>query len=185
MAVRIRLRRMGAKKQPTFRLVVADSRSPRDGRFIETIGFYNPRAEPAEIRIDREKALHWLNDGAVPSDSARSLLSKTGIWQEFRTGEAPEPRPTPATPAERTAPEPGVEEAPDEVATEIESTEEGESDHDEGAEEGDDSGGDAAPGEATEAAQPATDAAHTAESPVETEAEEDAETGDEPAAEEK
>ena len=83
MAVRIRLRRMGAKKQAFYRVVVADSRSPRDGRFLDTIGTYNPRTEPAEIRIDREKALAWLEKGAEPTDSARSLLSKTGIWQEF------------------------------------------------------------------------------------------------------
>lgn len=89
MAVRIRLRRMGAKKQAFYRVVVADSRSPRDGRFLDTIGTYNPRTEPAEIRIDREKALAWLEKGAEPTDSARSLLSKAGIWQRFRTGEWP------------------------------------------------------------------------------------------------
>lgn len=89
MAVRIRLRRMGAKKQPFYRVVVADSRSPRDGRFLDTIGTYNPRTEPAEIRIDREKALAWLEKGAEPTDSARSLLSKAGIWQRFRTGKWP------------------------------------------------------------------------------------------------
>ena len=89
MSVRIRLRRMGAKKQPYYRVVVADSRSPRDGRFLDTIGTYNPRTEPAEIRIDREKALAWLENGAEPTDSARSLLSKLGIWQRFRTGEWP------------------------------------------------------------------------------------------------
>jgi small subunit ribosomal protein S16 len=89
MSVRIRLRRMGARKQPYYRVVVADSRSPRDGRFLDTIGTYNPRTEPAEIRIDREKALAWLENGAEPTDSARSLLSKLGIWQRFRTGEWP------------------------------------------------------------------------------------------------
>lgn len=117
MAVRIRLRRMGAKKQPFYRVVVADSRSPRDGRFLDTIGTFNPRS--SDIRIDREKALRWLEDGADPTDSARSLLSKAGIWQEFRTGVAPEPRPTPAEPAE-TVPEPVVESATEEVETEIE-----------------------------------------------------------------
>ncbi len=89
MAVRIRLRRMGAKKQPVYRVVVADSRSPRDGRFLDTIGTYNPRTEPVEIRIDRDKALAWLEKGAEPTDTARSLLSKVGIWQRFRTGEWP------------------------------------------------------------------------------------------------
>ena len=129
MAVRIRLRRMGTKKKPFYRVVVADSRSPRDGRFLDTIGTYDPRTEPAAIRIDHDKAMKWLADGADPTDSARSLLSQAGIWQEFKTGVAPEPRaetplpaeprPTPATPAERTAPEPEVEPAP-ESAEEIE-----------------------------------------------------------------
>ena len=85
MSVRIRLRRMGARKQPFYRVVVADSRSPRDGRFLDTIGTYNPRTEPAEIRIDREKALAWLEKGAEPTDTARSLLSRVGIWQRFRS----------------------------------------------------------------------------------------------------
>ena len=89
MSVRIRLRRMGARKQPFYRVVVADSRSPRDGRFLDTIGTYNPRTEPAEIRIDRDKALAWLESGAEPTDTARSLLSQVGIWQRFRTGEWP------------------------------------------------------------------------------------------------
>lgn len=89
MAVRIRLRRMGARKQPVYRVVVADSRSPRDGRFLDTIGTYNPRTEPVQIRIDRDKALAWLEKGAEPTDSARSLLSQVGIWQRFRTGEWP------------------------------------------------------------------------------------------------
>ena len=89
MAVRIRLRRMGARKQPVYRVVVADSRSPRDGRFLDTIGIYNPRTEPVEIRIDRDKALAWLEKGAEPTDTARSLLSQVGIWQRFRTGEWP------------------------------------------------------------------------------------------------
>ncbi|HUP01378.1 MAG TPA: 30S ribosomal protein S16 [Gemmatimonadota bacterium] len=102
MAVRIRLRRMGAKRQPFFRVVVADSRSPRDGRFLDTIGTYDPRAEPAAIRIDREKALEWLRNGAEPTDSARSLLSQAGIWQSFR-GAAPEGEATGA-PEEEAAP---------------------------------------------------------------------------------
>ena len=89
MSVRIRLRRMGAKKQPFYRVVVADSRSPRDGRFLDTIGTYNPRSQPVAIDIDREKTLKWLEKGALPTDSARSLLSQAGIWQEFKTG-APE-----------------------------------------------------------------------------------------------
>jgi len=90
VSVRIRLRRMGAKKQPFYRVVVADSRSPRDGRFLDTIGTYNPRAEPVAIDLDREKTLRWLEEGALPTDSARSLLSQAGIWQEFKTGARPE-----------------------------------------------------------------------------------------------
>jgi small subunit ribosomal protein S16 len=83
MAVRIRLKRMGAKKKPFYRIVVADSRSPRDGRFIETIGTYNPLTEPAEIKIDEERALKWLQNGAKPSDTVRNLLSKQGILEKF------------------------------------------------------------------------------------------------------
>lgn len=83
MAVRIRLRRMGAKKAPFFRLVVADSRSPRDGRFIEEIGYYDPTKDPAVVNIAEEKALEWLRKGAQPSDTARSLLSQAGIMKKF------------------------------------------------------------------------------------------------------
>lgn len=79
MAVKIRLRRMGAKKAPFYRVVVADSRSPRDGKFIEEIGYYNPISEPAEIKIDAEKAKKWLSNGAQPSDTVKSLLKKSGI----------------------------------------------------------------------------------------------------------
>lgn len=79
MAVRIRLKRMGAKKAPFYRLVVADSRSPRDGRFIEEIGTYNPLTQPAQVNIDEEKAIKWLQTGAKPSDTVRNLFSKAGI----------------------------------------------------------------------------------------------------------
>ncbi|MBQ1342348.1 MAG: 30S ribosomal protein S16 [Erysipelotrichaceae bacterium] len=81
--VKLRLKRMGAKKQPSYRIVAADSRAPRDGRFIEIIGFYNPRSNPVEIKIDEEKALKWLNNGAQPSDTVRSILSKEGIMKKF------------------------------------------------------------------------------------------------------
>ncbi|NMB17436.1 MAG: 30S ribosomal protein S16 [Firmicutes bacterium] len=84
MAVRIRLRRMGAKKQPFYRLVVADSRSPRDGRFIESLGYYNPISEPVEIQVDEDKALDWLRKGAQPSDSARRLLKQVGVMDKFQ-----------------------------------------------------------------------------------------------------
>lgn len=83
MAVKLRLKRMGAKKRPFYRIVAADSRSPRDGRFIETVGTYNPIVEPAEIKIDEEKAIKWLNDGALPTDTVRNLLSKAGIMKKF------------------------------------------------------------------------------------------------------
>ncbi|MCL5038409.1 MAG: 30S ribosomal protein S16 [Firmicutes bacterium] len=83
MAVRIRLRRMGAKKSPTYRLVVADSRSPRDGRFIEEIGFYNPTTDPADIKVEEEKAIRWLSQGAKPSETVRYLLTSTGVLQKY------------------------------------------------------------------------------------------------------
>ena len=79
MAVKIRLRRMGQKKAPFYRVVVADSRYPRDGRFIEEIGYYNPITEPAEIKIDADKAKKWLANGAQPTDTVKSLLKKNGI----------------------------------------------------------------------------------------------------------
>ncbi|MCX7715279.1 MAG: 30S ribosomal protein S16 [Clostridia bacterium] len=79
MAVKIRLRRMGAKKAPFYRVVVADSRYPRDGRFIEEIGTYNPLTDPATINIDSEKAKKWIGNGAQPTDTVRALLKKSGI----------------------------------------------------------------------------------------------------------
>ena len=79
MAVKIRLRRMGAKKAPFYRVIVADSRSPRDGRFIEEIGYYNPLTEPADIKIDAEKAKKWIANGAQPTETVKSLLKKSGI----------------------------------------------------------------------------------------------------------
>ena len=83
MAVRIRLSRQGRKKAPFYRLVVADSRSPRDGRFIELIGTYNPMTEPAAVTINEDRALYWRGVGAQPSDTARGLLKKQGIWEKF------------------------------------------------------------------------------------------------------
>ena len=79
MAVKIRLKRMGMKKMPFYRVVVADERAPRDGRFIEEIGYYNPMTEPATIKIDAEKAQAWLKNGAQPTDTARTLLKKSGV----------------------------------------------------------------------------------------------------------
>ena len=83
MAVKLRLKRMGAKKRPYYRIVAADSRSPRDGRFIETVGTYNPITEPAELKIDEELAIKWLSVGAIPTDTVRALLSKQGVLKKF------------------------------------------------------------------------------------------------------
>ena len=79
MAVKIRLKRLGSKKNPFYRVVVADERSPRDGKFIEEIGYYNPLTNPAEIKIDSEKATKWINNGAQPTETVRTLLKKTEI----------------------------------------------------------------------------------------------------------
>ena len=79
--VKIRLRRMGAKKAPFYRIVVADSRYPRDGRFIEEIGYYNPLTNPVEIKIDSEKATKWISNGAQPTETVKSLLKKAGITE--------------------------------------------------------------------------------------------------------
>jgi small subunit ribosomal protein S16 len=83
MAVRIRLRRMGRKKKPFYRIIAADQRAPRDGRFIDTLGYYNPLAKPHLIEINEEKALKWLNEGAQPSDTVKSLFSEKGIMHKF------------------------------------------------------------------------------------------------------
>jgi len=83
MAVKLRLTRMGAKKNPIYRIVASDSRSPRDGKYIELIGNYNPNTEPATLKVNNEVALKWLNNGAIPTDTVRSLLSKAGVMKEF------------------------------------------------------------------------------------------------------
>ena len=83
MAVKLRLKRGGSKQRPFYRIVAADARSPRDGRFIETIGTYNPIPQTYEVTIDEEKALSWLNNGAQPTDSVRSLLSQKGIMAKY------------------------------------------------------------------------------------------------------
>ena len=101
MAVKLRLMRMGKKKQPTYRVVAADSRSPRDGRFIELIGRYDPRQEPSVVEIKNDRALHWLQVGAQPTAQVKKLLEISGAWAEFRVakgeirsvGEAPPPAP--------------------------------------------------------------------------------------------
>lgn len=83
MAVKLRLMRMGAKKKPFYRIVVADSRSPRDGRFIEVVGTYNPLVSPAETKINEELAMKWLRNGAAPTDTVRNIFSKAGIMSKF------------------------------------------------------------------------------------------------------
>ena len=89
MAVKLRLVRMGKKKQPTYRVVAADSRSPRNGRFIEIVGTYEPRGEPSRIQIDDDRALHWLSQGAQPTETVEKLLKITGTWDAFKAGRAP------------------------------------------------------------------------------------------------
>ncbi len=83
MAVKLRLKRGGSKQRPFYRIVASDARSPRDGRFIDTIGVYNPIPTEYEVNIDEEKALYWLNNGAQPTDTVRSLLSKKGIMAKY------------------------------------------------------------------------------------------------------
>ncbi len=84
MAVKIRLTRLGKKKQPTYRVVVMDSRKTRDGQYIEQLGFYDPRQEPSLIQIDNERALHWLTTGAQPTERAKKLLEISGAWTQFK-----------------------------------------------------------------------------------------------------
>jgi small subunit ribosomal protein S16 len=114
--VRIRLRRVGAKRQPSYRIVVANSESPRDGRFIEVIGHYNPRTDPPTIEMKEDRALYWLSVGAQPSDPVRRMIDKRGLFErvaEYRaTGvvpPAPEAIETPAKPARRKAGKPKAE----------------------------------------------------------------------------
>ncbi len=90
MAVRLRLMRTGKKKQPSYRIVAADARSPRDGRFIEIVGTYNPRTEPSEIRVDSAKAVGWLRNGAQPSERVKKLLEVSGAWADFESGKTKE-----------------------------------------------------------------------------------------------
>ncbi|MHB1987143.1 MAG: 30S ribosomal protein S16 [Acidimicrobiales bacterium] len=104
MSVKLRLMRVGKKKQPTYRIVAADSRSPRDGRFIEIVGTYAPRSDPSEINVKSEKALEWLAKGAQPTETVRKLFQISGVWSEFESSKPPKPASTrtrtrPARPA--------------------------------------------------------------------------------------
>jgi small subunit ribosomal protein S16 len=89
MAVKLRLRREGAKKAPHYRIVAADSRAPRDGRFIEILGEYHPMDQPSTIKINGERALYWLRHGAQPTDQVKKLLRIEGVWEEFKPGDKP------------------------------------------------------------------------------------------------
>ena len=95
--VKLRLMRMGKKKQPTYRVVAADSRSPRDGRFIEILGHYDPRRDPSVIVVDNDKAVAWLEQGAQPTETVAKLLKISGAWDQFKTGvKTPSAEPSPA-----------------------------------------------------------------------------------------
>lgn len=96
MAVRIRLKRMGARNQPFYRIVVADARAARDGRYVEAIGYYNPLREPAEIRVDAERAILWLSRGAQPSEAVRELFRRTGVWEQWMARRAARSAPAPS-----------------------------------------------------------------------------------------
>ncbi len=98
MAVKLRLMRMGKKKQPTYRIVAADSRSPRDGRFIEIVGTYDPRAEPSVIKVDNERAVHWLRHGAQPTERVQKLLRSSAPGTSSRATPPRRPRPPPRRP---------------------------------------------------------------------------------------
>jgi small subunit ribosomal protein S16 len=106
VAVKLRLMRMGKKKQPTYRVVAADARSPRNGRFIEIVGIYDPRPDPSAIRIDNDKAVDWLRKGAQPTDSVRKLLEISGAWETYsgKASTRPAPAPKPAAKADKAAP---------------------------------------------------------------------------------
>ena len=120
MAVKLRLMRMGKKKQPTYRVVAADSRKARNGRFIEVVGFYDPRQDPSVIEIETERAVHWLQHGAQPSERVKKLLQISGAWEAF-SGEAfvpPEPKAKKKEEVVEEAAEEAVEEAAEEVVEE-------------------------------------------------------------------
>jgi small subunit ribosomal protein S16 len=133
VAVKIRLLRVGKAKQPSYRIVVADGRSPRDGRIIETIGHYGPRAEPSRVELDGDRALAWLRNGAQPTEQVQKLLAVTGVWgtfeaekkgpidtklnrRAFATGRGPQAKPT-----AKSAPEPAPEAAAPAAASESKS----------------------------------------------------------------
>ncbi|WP_419931327.1 30S ribosomal protein S16 [Candidatus Poriferisodalis sp.] len=113
MAVRLRLKRTGKKKQPSYRVVAVDSRKPRDGRVLEVIGTYDPRQEPSAISIVNERAVHWLSHGAQPSDTVSKLLTISGAWDEFRSQGSSGPADGSVDTAEAAPSEPAPAPAPD------------------------------------------------------------------------
>ena len=91
MAVKLRLKRMGSKQKPFYRIVAADSRSPRDGRFIETLGTYNPLLKADKVTLEEEKIIKWLNNGAEPTDTVKNILSSAGVWAKFKSTKVSKP----------------------------------------------------------------------------------------------
>jgi small subunit ribosomal protein S16 len=114
VAVKIRLMRVGKKKQPTYRVVVADSRSPRDGRFIEILGQYEPRHDPSRISVDADRAVHWLRHGAQPTEQVAKILDVAGIWDAYKsaTGKDAAAKPKPKTPKPKAEKTQAAEAAP-------------------------------------------------------------------------
>jgi small subunit ribosomal protein S16 len=110
VAVKIRLMRVGKKKQPTYRIVIADSRNARDGRFIEIIGQYEPRRDPSHVSVDTDRAVHWLRHGAQPTETAAKILDVAGVWDAFKaeTGKDATAKPAPKTPKPKPVKEPEV-----------------------------------------------------------------------------
>jgi len=168
--VKIRLRRAGTKKQASFRVVVADSRAPRDGRFIERIGIYNPRTEPETLKIDEERALHWLSVGAQPTESVIRLLKTNGTMARFER--LKEGQPLEELVAEAEAPAVAEEEAPEAEGAEITDAEE-ESKEPEEIEETDEEPEEAE--ETEEVEEEPVEAQEAAEEPVEETVEEEVE----------
>ena len=110
MAVKLRLMRMGKKKQPTYRIVAADARSPRNGRFIEIVGTYDPRPDPSEIKVDNDKAVDWLRKGAQPTERVEKLLKVSGAWDVFKGNAPAAPAPAPAEDEAKAEPAPAAAE---------------------------------------------------------------------------
>ena len=125
MAVKIRLMRVGKKKQPTYRVVVADSRSPRDGRFIEILGQYAPRQDPSVVQVDTDRAVHWLREGAQPTEQVAKILEVSGVWDAYKsaTGKDAVAKPKAKSPKPKKAKAEPAAEAPAAAAPAAETTE--------------------------------------------------------------